>query len=45
MDCNQPVNLLWLLDNLAAGRVVNQIKVAPDVAIPARKSLEQMLCI
>ena len=45
MDCNQPVNLLWLLDNLAAGQVVNQIKVAPDVAIQARKSLEQMLSI
>jgi len=45
MDCNQPVNLLWLLDNLAAGRVMNQIKVAPDVAAQARKSLEQMLCI
>ena len=45
MDCNQPVNLLWLLDNLTAGRVMNQIKVAPDVAAQARKSLEQMLCI
>ena len=45
MDRNRPVNLLWLLDNLAAGRIVNQIKVAPDVAVLARKSLEQMLCI
>ncbi|MBA3006075.1 MAG: quinolinate synthase NadA [Proteobacteria bacterium] len=45
MARNQPVNLLWLLDNLAAGTVVNQIRVAPDVAIPARKSLEQMLYI
>ncbi|MEK6201784.1 MAG: quinolinate synthase NadA [Desulfobulbaceae bacterium] len=45
MDCNQPVNLLWLLDNLAAGTVVNQIRVAPDVAAQALKSLEQMLCI
>jgi quinolinate synthase len=45
MDRNQPVNLLRLLDNLAAGKVVNQIKVAQDVAASARKSLEQMLMI
>ncbi len=45
MARNQPLNLLWLLDNLAAGTVVNQIQVAPDVAALARKSLEQMLAI
>lgn len=45
MARNQPVNLLWLLDNLAAGTVVNQIRVAPAVATLARKSLEQMLSI
>lgn len=45
MDRNQPVNLLWLLDNLAAGTVANRIRVAPDVAAMARKSLEQMLRI
>lgn len=45
MDCNQPVNLLWVLDNLAAGRVVNQITVEPEIARQAAKSLEQMLAI
>lgn len=45
MDCNQPVNLLWLLDNLAAGKVKNQIKVEPEIASLAAKSLEQMLAI
>lgn len=45
MDCNQPVYLLWLLDNLAAGKVKNQISVAPEIAVSATKSLEQMLSI
>jgi len=45
MDRNQPVNLLWLLDNLAAGIVVNQVKVPSDVAEKALTSLEQMLSI
>lgn len=45
MDCNQPVNLLWLLDNLAAGKVKNQISVEMDIAVLAAKSLEQMLAI
>ncbi len=45
MDCNQPVNLLWLLDNLAVGKVKNQISVAPEIAVYAAKSLEQMLAI
>jgi len=45
MDCNQPVYLLWLLDNLAAGKVKNQITVSPEVAASATKSLEQMLSI
>jgi quinolinate synthase len=45
MDRNQPVNLLWLLDNLAAGVIVNQIKVVPDIAALARKALQQMLSI
>jgi len=45
MDCNQPVNLLWLLDNLAKGEVKNQITVDPDTAAFAAKSLEQMLAI
>jgi quinolinate synthase len=45
MDRNQPLNLLWLLDNLAAGKVVNQIRVPSEVAAKALKSLEQMLSI
>lgn len=45
MDCNQPVNLLWLLDNLAAGNVKNQISVEPAIAKLAAQSLEQMLAI
>lgn len=45
MDYNQPANLLWLLDNLAAGSIVNQITVAPDIAALARKALQQMLSI
>ncbi len=45
MDCNQPVNLLWLLDNLARGEVKNRIVVDPETAKLAVKSLEQMLAI
>ena len=45
MDCNQPVNLLWLLDNLAAGKVKNQIRVDAETAEFAARSLEQMLAI
>ncbi len=45
MDRNQPVNLLWVLDNIAAGVIVNQIKVEPDIAALARKALQQMLSI
>lgn len=45
MDCNQPVYLLWLLDNLAAGKIKNQITVSPEIAANARKALEQMLAI
>lgn len=45
MDCNQPVNLLWLLDNLTNGTVKNQITVDEKTAEFAAKSLEQMLAI
>ncbi len=45
MNCNQPVNLLWLLDNLAVGKVKNQISVEPEIAKSAARSLEQMLAI
>ena len=45
MDVIKPVNLLWVLDNLAEGRVVNQVQVPADIAEQARKSLERMLAI
>jgi quinolinate synthase len=36
-------HLLWALENLAEGKVVNQISVAPDVAANARIALNRML--
>jgi quinolinate synthase len=36
-------HLLWTLENLAEGRVVNQITVPPDVAADARVALQRML--
>lgn len=39
---DQP-HLLWVLDNLAAGKVVNEIKVHPEAARLARLALERML--
>jgi len=36
-------HLLWALENLAEGRIVNQISVAPDVAASARIALNRML--
>jgi quinolinate synthase len=38
-----PQHLLWSLENLVEGRVVNQIKVDPDVAANARIALNRML--
>jgi quinolinate synthase len=38
-----PGHLLWVLDELAAGRVVNQIKVPPAVRAGALLALERML--
>ncbi len=40
-----PPHLLWVLENLIEGRVVNQIEVLPNVAKPARLALEQMLAV
>ncbi len=40
-----PENLLWSLENLVEGRVVNQIKVDEDTAKWARVALERMLAI
>lgn len=38
-----PQHLLWSLENLVEGRVVNQITVDPDVAADARLALNRML--
>jgi quinolinate synthase len=38
-----PQHLAWSLDNLVAGKVVNQIRVPPEVAEPARAALDLML--
>jgi len=45
MDAITPVNLLWVLDNLAKGRVVNRIQVDAGIAAQAEKSLARMLAI
>ena len=38
-----PENMLWALENLIAGNVVNQIKVDDDTAYWARVALDRML--
>jgi quinolinate synthase len=38
-----PSYLAWVLEEFVAGRVVNQISVGDDVAVPARVALERML--
>jgi len=40
-----PQHLLWTLDNLVKGKVVNQIKVLPEIADQARLALERMLAV
>lgn len=39
----KPAYLLWVLDNLAQGRVVNRITVPAEVAAEARIALDRML--
>jgi quinolinate synthase len=41
----KPAYLLWILDHLAAGQVVNQITVAPEIAQKAKLALDRMLAI
>ncbi len=36
-------HLAWVLENLVAGDVVNEIKVEPETADNARVALERML--
>ncbi|MFN3684804.1 MAG: quinolinate synthase NadA [Fimbriimonadaceae bacterium] len=38
-----PSFLCWALESLAQGRVVNQVKVPPEIAAPARLALDRML--
>jgi quinolinate synthase len=38
-----PPHLAWVLENLVAGQVVNQIKVPADVALQAKLALDRML--
>jgi quinolinate synthase len=38
-----PAYLAWVLEELVAGRVVNQVSVAPDTATWAKVALERML--
>jgi quinolinate synthase len=40
-----PQHLAWTLENLAQGKVVNQIKVPPRDAELARVALERMLAV
>jgi quinolinate synthase len=40
-----PHYLLWTLESLVRGEVVNQVKVKPEVAADARLALERMLAI
>lgn len=40
-----PMHLLWALENLVEGRVVNQVKVPADVAEWAKVALDRMLRI
>ncbi len=40
-----PSNLLWVLENLVEGRVVNRIRVPDDIAEGAMLALERMLAL
>jgi quinolinate synthase len=40
-----PQHLAWVLENLVEGRVVNQIQVASDDKLMAKKSLDSMLSL
>jgi quinolinate synthase len=43
MYCVDLPHLLWVLEELARGRVVNQVRVAPAVAAEARVALQRMI--
>ena len=43
MNRIDPAHLLWVLENLAEGRVVNAVRVPEPVKLDARRALERML--
>lgn len=45
MSAIGPSNLLWMLDNLAEGKVVNRIQVPQETAVQARSCLDRMLSL
>jgi quinolinate synthase len=45
MNRIDPAHLLWALENLAAGHVVNPVRVAEDVRRDARVALDRMLAL
>jgi quinolinate synthase len=38
-------HLLWTLDNLAEGKIVNRVSVAPEIAADAKTALDRMVTI
>lgn len=40
-----PQHLAWVLENLAAGHVINRISVPADDAVWAKKALDNMLAV
>ena len=38
-------HLLWVLDNLSAGKVVNRVSVHPEARVPALEALDRMLAL
>ena len=45
MNRIDPAHLLWALENLAEGHVVNPVRVSDDVRRDARTALERMLAL
>jgi quinolinate synthase len=38
-------HLLWTVDNLAEGTIVNRVSVAPEIAADAKTALDRMIAI
>jgi len=45
MNRIDPQHLLWALERLGAGQVVNRVQVPEPIAAPARLALDRMLSI